>query len=81
MARAPTETLRGGAAQENAKLIREVLEGQPGPRRDIAVMNAAAALVLAGIAANFRDGAQLAAEAISSGLAQKKLGALVAFTN
>ena len=81
MARAPTETLRGGAAQENAKLIREVLEGQPGPRRDIAVMNGAAALVLAGIAANFRDGAQLAAEAISSGLAQKKLGALVAFTN
>jgi len=81
MARAPTETLRGGAAQENAKLIREVLEGQPGPRRDIAVMNAAAALVLAGFAANFRDGAQLAAEAISSGLAQKKLGALVAFTN
>ena len=81
MARAPTETLRGGAAQENAKLIREVLEGQPGPRRDITVMNAAAALVLAGIAANFRDGAQLAAEAISSGLAQKKLGALVAFTN
>ena len=81
MSRAPIETLRGGNAQENATLIREVLEGRPGPRRDIAVMNAAAALVTAGIAANFQDGAQLAANAISSGLAQKKLAALVAFTN
>ena len=81
MSRAPIETLRGGDAQENATLIHEVLEGQPGPRRDIAVMNAAAALVTAGIAANFLDGAQLAASAISSGLAQKKLAALAAFTN
>jgi anthranilate phosphoribosyltransferase len=81
MSRAPIETLRGGDAQENATVIREVLEGQPGPRRDIAIMNAAAALVTAGIAANFLDGAQLAASAISSGSAQKKLAALVAFTN
>ena len=81
VSRAPIETLRGGDAQENATLIREVLEGQPGPRRDIAVMNAAAALVTAEVATNFRDGAQLAASAISSGLAQKKLAALVAFTN
>jgi len=81
MSRAPIETLRGGDAQENASLIRGVLEGQSSPRRDIAVINAAAALVTAGIAANFRDGAQLAASAISSGLAQKKLAALVAFTN
>jgi anthranilate phosphoribosyltransferase len=81
MSRAPIETLRGGDATENAALIREVLEGQPGPRHDIAIINAAAALVASGIAANFRDGAQLAAKAISSGLAQKKLAALVAFTN
>jgi anthranilate phosphoribosyltransferase len=81
MSRAPIETLRGGDAQENATLIHEVLEGQPGPRRDIAVMNAAAALVTGGVATDFLDGAQLAASAISSGLAQKKLAALVAFTN
>jgi anthranilate phosphoribosyltransferase len=81
MSRAPLETLRGGNAPENAALIRQVLEGQPGPRRDIAIINAAAALVAAGIAANFQDGAKLAANAISSGLAQKKLAALVAFTN
>jgi anthranilate phosphoribosyltransferase len=81
MSRAPIETLRGGNATENAALIREVLEGRPGPRRDIAIINAVAALVVSGIAANFLDGAQLAANAISSGLAQKKLAALVAFTN
>jgi anthranilate phosphoribosyltransferase len=81
ISRAPIETLRGGDAQQNAELIREILEGQLGPRRDIAVMNAAAALVTAGIAANFLDAAQLAASAISSDLAQKKLAALVAFTN
>jgi anthranilate phosphoribosyltransferase len=81
MSRAPIETLRGGDAQENATLIRAVLEDQPGPRRDIAIINAAAALVASGIAANFLDGAQLAASAISSRSAQKKLAALVTFTN
>ena len=81
MSRAPIETVRGGNATENAMLISDVLEARPGPRRDIAVMNAAAALVASGIAANFQDGAQLAAHAISSGLAQTKLSALVAFTN
>jgi anthranilate phosphoribosyltransferase len=81
MSRAPIETLRGGNAPENAARIREVLEARPGPRRDITVVNAAAALVASGIAATFHDGAQLADSAISSGLAQKKLAALVAFTN
>jgi anthranilate phosphoribosyltransferase len=81
MSRAPIETLRGGNAQENAALIREILKGQSGPRRNIAVINAAAALVAAGIATNFQDGAQMAATAISSDLAQNKLAALVAFTN
>jgi anthranilate phosphoribosyltransferase len=81
MSRAPIETLRGGNATENAKIIREILQGQPGPRSDIAVMNAAAALVVSGIAANFQDGTRLAANAISSGLALKKLAELVAFTN
>jgi anthranilate phosphoribosyltransferase len=81
MSRAPIETLRGGNATENAMLISNVLKARPGPRRDIAVINAAAALVASGIAANFQDGAQLAADAISSGLAQTKLSALVAFTN
>ena len=84
--RAPIETLRGAtvsenAAAENAAFIRAVLDNEPGPRRDVAVINAAAALVVSGIAKDFRDGAQLAANAIASGLAKQKLAALVAFTN
>jgi anthranilate phosphoribosyltransferase len=85
VARSPIETLRASTAEnpaaENATFIREVLDNQFGPRRDVAVINAAAALVASGLAKNFRDGAQLAANAISSGLAKQKLAALVAFTN
>ncbi|MEQ1352455.1 MAG: anthranilate phosphoribosyltransferase [Candidatus Acidiferrum sp.] len=83
--RSPIETLRASTAEnpaaENATFIRGVLDNQPGPRRDVAVINAAAALVVSGIAKDFRDGAQLAANAISSGLAKQKLAAFVAFTN
>jgi anthranilate phosphoribosyltransferase len=78
--RAPLDSLRGGTAEDNAMLIRRILEGEPGPRRDIVVINAAAALVAAGVAANFRDAADLAASAISSGAAGKKLASLIAFT-
>jgi anthranilate phosphoribosyltransferase len=81
VARSPIETLRGGIAAENAAFIRAVLDNQPGPRRDVAVINAAAALLVSGLAKTFRDGAQLAASAVSSGDAKQKLAALVAFTN
>src|SRR5881392_2347995 len=57
MARAPLESIRGGTAAENAALIRRVLEGEAGPARDIVVVNAAAALVAAAGAANFREAA------------------------
>jgi anthranilate phosphoribosyltransferase len=79
--RAPLDSLRGGTAAENATLIHAVLNDQPGPQRDIIVINAAAALVLAGTADNFRDAAHLASQSISSVLAKQKLAALVAFTN
>ena len=81
IARASLETLRGGNDTENAALIERVLNGEPGPRRDITVMNAAAALVTAGLAKDFCSGAKMAADAISSGAAKEKLGALVTFTN
>ena len=81
VARAPLETLRGGSAVENAAHIRSVLDGEAGPRRNVTVINAAAALVVSGIAADFRDGAKMASDAISSGLAKQKLAALMAFTN
>jgi anthranilate phosphoribosyltransferase len=79
--RAPLEAIRGGTAVENAALIRLVLAGEPGPPRDIVVVNAAAALVAAGIAPNFRDGANLASATISSGAAAERLVSLIAFTS
>ena len=60
--------------------IRAILIGERGPRRDIVVANAAAAIVAAGRAADFLEGAQLAAASIDSGAASKKLDALISFT-
>jgi anthranilate phosphoribosyltransferase len=80
-ARAPLESIRGGTATENAALLWRILEGQAGPARDIVVVNAAAALVAAGAAADFREAAGLASFVISSGAASEKLAALAAFTN
>jgi anthranilate phosphoribosyltransferase len=78
--RAPLDAISGGDAAENAGLIRAILSGEAGPRRDIVVANAAAAIVASGRAADFLEGAQLAAASIDSGEARKKLDALVAFT-
>ena len=78
--RAPLEALHGGTAAENAVLILGVLEGEAGPMRDIVAVNAAAALVAAGAAENFRDGAELASRVILSGAAREKLASLVEFT-
>jgi len=78
---APLEALRGGTPHENAELVRRIFEGQPGAPRDVVVMNAAAALVVAGIAEDFRSGAQLAALAIDSGAALAKLERLKTFVD
>src|SRR6266849_4631402 len=81
VSRAPLEAIRGGTPQENAALIRRILADEPGPQRDIVIVNAAAALVAAGVAASFREGAHLASATIASGRAEQKLAALMAFTN
>jgi len=73
--------LRGGDEKENARAIREVLAGKRTPLRDIAVLNAAAALIVAGKASSLADGAALAARAIETGAAQKALDRLVAISN
>jgi anthranilate phosphoribosyltransferase len=78
--RAPIEAIRGGSAAENAVTIRGIFAGRAGAPRDIVVINAAAALVVSGVAENFRDAVRLAGEAISSGSAARKLTALAAFT-
>jgi len=80
VARARSEDVAGGDAAANAKIIRGILRGESGPRRDFVCINAAAALVAAGRAADFRRGARLAAKAIDSGLALAKLQALIEFS-
>jgi len=79
--RASLDAIRGGTAAENAALIRRILEGEAGPPRDIVVINAAAALVAAGICENFREATDVARAAIDSGKACKTLTNLKAFTN
>jgi len=79
--RAPLEAVRGGSPAENAAILQDIFGGQLGPRRDIVVINAAAALVAGGVADNFMEGAQLAATALSSGAAREKLSELKIFTN
>jgi len=71
--RAPVETMRGGGPQENARLAREILDGARGPRRDVVLLNAAAALRAAGRAGGWKEGLGLAAEAIDSGRAGEVL--------
>ena len=78
--RAASEDLKGGDAAENAGIVRSVLSGEPGPARDIVVLNAAAALIVAGRATDLRDGVRLAAEAVGSGKAQATLEQLVAIS-
>jgi len=69
LARAPLDALRGGGPEENARIARQVLGGETGARRDVVLLNAAAALRAAGMARDWRDGLGLAAEAIDSGKA------------
>src|SRR5216683_3326643 len=78
--RATLEEISGGDAARNAALIREVLAGKKSARRDIVLLNAAAALVAAGRADHLRDAVPLAAKAIDSGAGLAKLQALIAFT-
>lgn len=69
LAMAPLESMRGGGPEHNARLARELLDGAPGPRRDVVLLNAAAGLRAAGLASDWKDGIRLGAEAIDSGRA------------
>jgi anthranilate phosphoribosyltransferase len=76
LAVAPNTTLAGGTPDANAALIEAVLDGEPGPRRDVVLLNAAAAFVAAGRAADLAAGIELAAGAIADGRATALLGRL-----
>jgi anthranilate phosphoribosyltransferase len=70
---ASLETLRGGDARVNASIIEGVLQGERGPRRDVVLINAAAALVISGLASTPREGFRLAEKSIDSGVAFQRL--------
>ena len=78
--RATLDDIAGDDAGGNATMIREILEGKKSARRDVVLLNAAAALVAAGRADHLRDVVPLAAKAIDSGAAERKLDALAKFS-
>jgi len=77
---APIESIRVAEPAESTARVRAVLDGEPGPSRDVVLLNAAAALYVSGIAGSLWDGVALAREAIVSGAAKAKLNHLVSFT-
>ena len=78
--RATLADIAGGDAAENAAIVHEVLSGKKSPRRDVVLLNCAAALVAAGRINHIADGIPVAAQSIDSGAAAAKLAALTTFT-
>jgi anthranilate phosphoribosyltransferase len=81
VARAMPEMLRGGDAEQNARALLDVLRGKKGAFRDVALMNAAAGLVVAGRAKDLKQGFALAAKSTDSGEAEGRLDRLIAVSN
>jgi len=79
--RAKPEALRGGDASRNATAVQEVLEGKQTPFRDVALFNAAAALVVAGKAKTLKEGFALATHSVDSGEAEGRLDRLIVVSN
>jgi anthranilate phosphoribosyltransferase len=77
---ATPDNIRGGSAKENAQIIRAILRGEKGPKRDMVVLNAGAAFVAAGLDEQLKAGIERAGDAIDSGQAREKLDSLVSFT-
>ena len=78
--RATIDDLKGGTAGENTEILLGVLDGVTGPKRDIAVVNAAPAIVVAGLADGFVEAVDLAKESIDSGGARAVLDRAITFT-
>jgi anthranilate phosphoribosyltransferase len=79
--RAKPEELRGGDAMHNAEALRGVLAGKPGAFRDVALLNAAAALLVADKAKSLKEGLELAAKSVDTGAARKRLERLIEISN
>jgi len=81
LAKVKPESLRGGDAATNARAVQDVLEGKKTPFRDVALINAAAALVVAGKAEDIKSGFQLATHSVDSGEAEGRLDRLIVVSN
>ncbi len=81
LARAKLSDLKGGDATVNAAALRAVLAGEPGPYRDIVLLNTAAALIVGGRAASLAEGVTRAAHAIETGAARRALEKLIEIAN
>jgi anthranilate phosphoribosyltransferase len=81
MGAASADSIAGGTAQENAAIIRRILDGAEGPRRDIVVLNAAFALAASGRARTPAEGVEMARQSIDSGEAREKLRRLAEITS
>lgn len=81
LARATLAEIQGGDARQNSRIILDVLGAERGPRRDIVLLNSAAALLASSRASDLREGVAIAAESIDSGKALQKLKQLIEFTN
>jgi anthranilate phosphoribosyltransferase len=77
---ADPQTMAGGDPAENARITRRILEGETGAKRNVVLLNAAAALLAADHAKDLKQGIALATEAIDSGAAAAKLDELIAYT-
>jgi anthranilate phosphoribosyltransferase len=75
------DQLRGGDAEHNAKALLDVLKGKASAFRDVALLNAAAALIVAGKARDLKEGAAIAAKSVDSGEAQGRLDRLITVSN
>jgi anthranilate phosphoribosyltransferase len=79
--RAAADSLKGGDAEANAAALKGVLLGKPSPYRDVALLNAGAALIVAGRAKDLKEAVELGAKSIDSGAAAGRLAKLIAVSN
>jgi len=79
--RASLEAIRGGTPEKNAQILLQILKGDPGPPRDVVLLNGAAVFVASGKVSNLREGIEMARESIDSGKAMKKLEGLIEFSH
>ncbi len=79
--KASLKDIKGGTVEENAQIVKDVLKGKSGPKKDIVVLNAAFALVAGDVAKDFKEAIKIADGSIQSGKAMDKLEKLIKFTN